>query len=244
MSKWSIRIGWLVFVMICVSALTLTHLMMVGNEIPALRILFGLVVAMGAFGCLSFWKNGKLIEDIEFANGDLENARKTRRQDAEYAETTLKELRDSSAKETGNFVKQLARADEKLAEADKLAELNRKSLESLSQMIAKLRHGAENAAIIIGGNVRQIRSWSAPNVSGLELKSLRNSELTAAHELFDALERFNWDEKNVPPSACRDYVVDMIAAGRVDITKPWIANFIRFAHRKEASESGNKAATV
>jgi hypothetical protein len=233
MKLWSYKLGLVTFILLCVFSLFIIGMMIVAHEAASYRVLLGLVFLMGTLGACSLWKNRVLDEELNSVHENLEYARITNRHNLEGAEATLKGLRESSAKETANFVKQLAHANEKLAEADKLADSQRESLEILNKKLSRLRQGAENAIYTIGVNVSEIRDMSVSNVSGKELKALRYGDLNAAHILFEALEQFSWEENLVPPSACRDFVVDRMSLASFDITAPWNAAFIRFAHRKE-----------
>lgn len=152
------------------------------------------------------------------------------------SDSDLQALRASSAKEITGFKLQAERADKLQAEAEKTVEVLRESNEMLNNELLNLQCSAKTALACLGKNAKEIRGYTRSNVDGETLRHLRFCDLNAALALFDGLGEFTWKSADIHPSVCRDFVTEMIRDGQVDITKPWIADFIRFAHRKDGDE--------
>lgn len=186
--------------------------------------------------------------DLEDAERQLQTVRLTAATAVEEArkksDSDFQALHDTSTEEIAGLKKQVERVEELLTKERETSDALRESNAFLNRRLAGLQHSVESATEGLARSISLIKSWSAIKVSGDNLKYLRMEQLGVAFILFLGLEKFTWTPEDVQPSACRDFVADMIRNPGVDITKPWVASFIRFAHRKDSDEQTDKPAEV
>lgn len=160
-----------------------------------------------------------------------------------WKEETQKLLREISTlkaeaiKKDWDFKAAEEKSEKLLKTERETSEALRNSNVVLNQKFQKLTRGAAAAAYILGNHTATLFKWSASKVSSEGLKSLRWDSLNAAIKIFEGFEDFTWENKDIPAAACRDFVAEQIRYDRIEMTEPWVAKFIRFAHRLEKEQA-------
>ena len=153
-------------------------------------------------------------------------------------------------RDSWKMMESLKNTEEKCEFARALTEGKREALEELRKKFdncvseranleyrcCRLSQRSREALRILALNITCLRAMVPPQVNREALKNLRMNNLEAALALFEGMEEFTWKPEEVSPSACRDFVVDMIRRHQVNIKEPYIADFICFAHRKGDDE--------